>query len=281
MAVNVELLADIPLFALLDVFERKALASTLQEVELAAGDHVFREGDTGDSVYLVLKGRISIRTFDDEGNTIVIGEQTKGEAVGELSLLDGGPRTSDAVVLEDAELLIFHREDLVLLLTRFPQAALDLLAIMGKRLRATGAILRTRVVRNVNDEAEEKLTFGERVSDKVAEFGGSWRFIIAFSGMMFVWMTLNGLILGSHAYDPFPFILLNLVLSALAALQAPVIMMSQNRQAAKDRLRSDLDYEIDRKAELEVTHLHRKIDQLRTDLLLAIRPASESEPKGN
>ncbi|MGZ7042551.1 MAG: DUF1003 domain-containing protein [Thermoanaerobaculia bacterium] len=163
--------------------------------------------------------------------------------------------------LEPTNLLRFERESLLEFVTRHPHAALDLLGVLGKRLRAADELLRHTVVKNANVLEEDRMTFGQRIADKVASFGGSWTFILTFGGVMLVWITVNVILL-SKPFDPYPFILLNLVLSMLAALQAPVIMMSQNRQAAKDRLNSDLDFQTNQKAELEISHLHKKVDQL-------------------
>jgi uncharacterized membrane protein len=115
---------------------------------------------------------------------------------------------------------------------------------------------------DLSKQFERKLTFGERLSDHIAEFGGSWKFLISFGAVLFIWIAINGVILATHAFDPFPFILLNLILSCLAAVQAPVIMMSQNRAEARDRLRAENDYKVNLKAELEIRHLHEKIDHL-------------------
>jgi CRP/FNR family transcriptional regulator, cyclic AMP receptor protein len=196
-----------------------------------------------------------------EGDKIVLAENEPGDVFGEISLLDGGPRTATAIAIEDTELLRLDRESLQELVTTHPHAAIDLLTVMGRRLRSTDELLRSHVSRNANEEEEERMTFGQRIADHVAAFGGSWKFIIIFLVGMIAWMTINSLVL-HRAFDPYPFILLNLVLSCLAALQAPVIMMSQNRQSSKDRLKSDLDYQVNMKAELEVAHLHRKMDRV-------------------
>jgi uncharacterized membrane protein len=146
--------------------------------------------------------------------------------------------------------------------TLHPHAALDLLTVMGRRLRLTDELLRNPATRNVNVEAEERITFGERVADRVAAFGGSWTFILSFATVMVTWVVVNSVILARRAFDPFPYILLNLFLSMLAAIQAPVIMMSQNRQAAKDRLKADIQYDVNLKAELEIAQLHQKVDRI-------------------
>jgi uncharacterized membrane protein len=155
-----------------------------------------------------------------------------------------------------------HRDRLMDFIDKHPHAAMDLLTVVGRRLRTTDDLLRTRVSRNVNVEEEEMMTLGDRVADRVASFGGSWTFILIFGAIMLVWVLLNTSFLLRNHFDPYPFILLNLFLSMIAAIQAPVIMMSQNRQASKDRLKADLDYDVNLKAELEVAQLHRKLDNM-------------------
>ncbi len=164
--------------------------------------------------------------------------------------------------MEDSEVFVLEHDELWNVMQRKPHMALDMLAIMGKRLRATDELLRTQVARNLNEEEEDRLTFGQRIADKVAAFGGSWTFIIIFGCILLSWVSVNTLLLVNRAFDPYPYILLNLFLSMIAALQAPVIMMSQNRQGQKDRLKADLDYEVNLKAELEVAQLHNKVDNI-------------------
>jgi uncharacterized membrane protein len=261
MVADHTILHETPMFALLDEEELRTLSGLLETRRFVRGETVFSSGDVGDCLYIVRQGRVQVYVETTEGEKIVFGDNGPGDVFGEISLLDGGPRTATAVAAEDSEALICDREHLLEFLTKHPPAALDLLTAMGKNLRVTDELLRTQVSRNVNVEEEEHLTFGQRLADRVAAFGGSWPFIIAFSAFLLGWMAINTY-LASRAFDSFPFILLNLVLSALAALQAPVIMMSQNRQAAKDRLRADLDYQVNLKAELEVAHLHRKVERI-------------------
>ena len=196
-----------------------------------------------------------------DGHKVVFAEYRPGGVLGEVSLLDGAPRTATAVATEDTVLLKFDRADVIGLVTKHPHAALDLLSAMGRKLRATNELLRNPVTRNVNVAAEETLDFGARVADRVATFGGSWTFVLLFTAVLVVWMAINAY-LAHDAFDPFPFILLNLALSTVAALQAPIIMMRQNRQSSKDRIHADLDYEVNLKAELEIAHLHQKVDRL-------------------
>ena len=262
MSADIEMLGEVPLFALLDQKERKSLAKLLNTRHFDKGDTVFSYGDAGDALYLVRAGRVEVFVENTEGEKILLAKNEAGDLFGEISLLDGGARTATAVCVEETEVLTLDREHLLKFITQHPHAALDLLAVMGRRLRNTDELLRTHVSRNLNEEEEERLTFGERIADRVAAFGGSWTFIILFFCILLTWMAVNAYLLAARPFDPYPFILLNLVLSTLAALQAPVIMMSQNRQATKDRLKADLDYQINLKAELEVAQLHGKIDRI-------------------
>jgi CRP/FNR family cyclic AMP-dependent transcriptional regulator len=218
-----------------------------------------------------------------EGQKIILRENIQGDVFGDISLLDGGPRTATAVAVEESETLSLDRDQLLELITKYPHAGLDLLTVMGRRLRATNELLRTQVTRNVNEEEEDVLTFGQRIADKVAAFGGSWTFIIAFGVFLFIWMAINSYVLhqalkmAAKPFDEYPFILLNLMLSTLAALQAPVIMMSQNRQASKDRLQADLDYQVNLKAELEVAQLHSKVDRIYETMQAQFAKAAEKK----
>jgi len=268
MSAEMAMLSEVPIFALMDDNERTTLSQLLDTRHFDKGDTIFSYGDSGDAIYIVRTGRVQVYVENTQGEKIILGENERGDVFGEISLLDGGPRTASAVAVEDTETLTLDREKLLEFVTQHPHAAMDLLTVMGRRLRTTDELLRTQVSRNVNVEEEEMLTFGQRVADRVATFGGSWTFIIIFGFILVVWMTVNSYALrallqwGKKPFDEYPFILLNLVLSTLAALQAPVIMMSQNRQASKDRLKADLDYEVNLKAELEVAQLHSKIDRV-------------------
>lgn len=263
-----EMLKEVKLFELMDDSEREALCGLLETRKFDKGDTVFAAGDAGDSVYIVRSGSVQVYIENYEGQKIILRENIKGDVFGDISLLDGGPRTATAVAVDETEALTLDRDQLLELLTKHPHSGLDLLTVMGRRLRATNELLRTQVTRNINEEEEDILTFGQRIADKVASFGGSWTFIISFAVFLTLWMGINSYALheifkvGAKPFDEYPFILLNLALSALAALQAPVIMMSQNRQAAKDRMQADMDYQVNLKAELEVAQLHSKVDRI-------------------
>jgi CRP/FNR family transcriptional regulator, cyclic AMP receptor protein len=276
------LLAEIPMFAPLDDEERRSLAELLVPRSFRQGETLFSFGDSGDTLHIVRLGRVEVFVENTEGDRIVVGENGPGDCFGEISMLDGGGRTATAVALEETETLTLSRGHLLDLFAQHPHSALDLLGVLGARLRATDELLRNQVTRNPNVEEEEMLTFGQHVADRVAAFGGSWSFILIFMAIIAVWMTVN-VLLAFKSFDPYPFILLNLMLSSLAALQAPVIMMSQNRQAFKDRLNADADYKVNLKAELEVAHLHRKVDRIYEEMQAAfarMAPPRNSSPGG-
>ena len=262
MHAEAAMIAEVPIFELLDENERLALAQMMECREFKAGTTLFEYGDPGGEIFIIRSGDIEVFVENSAGERIVIAEYTHGDVVGELSFLDGGHRTASAFAREDTQALSMHRDGLLEFIDKHPHAAIDLLTVVGRRLRATDELLRTRVSRNVNVEQQERMSMGERISDKVAEFGGSWTFIFIFAAVMLVWLILNTAALFMRHFDPYPYILLNLVLALITAFQAPVIMMSQNRQAAKDRLRADQDYEVNLKAELEVAQLHRKLDHI-------------------
>ncbi|MGE5125920.1 MAG: DUF1003 domain-containing protein, partial [Betaproteobacteria bacterium] len=216
------------------------------------------------SMHVVLSGRVEVFLLDDDRRRLVLNELGPGEIFGELSLFDGDPRSASVRAVEPTRTFLIDRADLERLFARKPRAALDILTVMSRRLRRTDLLLSQRVARNPNEVLEEKTTYGEHVADAVARFGGSWAFIFAFASFLLVWVGVNTVLLFGRPqpFDPYPFILLNLFLSMLAAIQAPVIMMSQNRQDAKDRVRSELDYQVNLKAELEIMELHEKFDRL-------------------
>jgi uncharacterized membrane protein len=262
MSTTVTMIGEVPIFGLLDDEEREALAQMMDCRDFNEGEIIFHYGDSGGEIFILRNGSIELFIESMEGEKIVISENEKGDVIGELSFLDGGARTATALAREATQTLVMHRDRLLEFIDKHPHAAMDLLTAVGRRLRATDELLRTQVSRNPNLEEEERLTFGQRIADRVASFGGSWTFIIIFGVILAVWVFINSAALFSKHFDPYPYILLNLFLSMIASVQAPVIMMSQNRLSAKDRLKSDLDYEVNLKAELEVAHLHRKVDHI-------------------
>ncbi len=262
MPVDVSLLTDAPIFRLLDDTERGALAALFDERACDAGEVLFHGGQPGDELFLVKHGRVHVFITSDVGEKIILADAKPGDVFGEISLLDGGPRTASAAAVDATTVLTLDRDKLFQLVQQHPHVALDLLTVMGQRIRATDELLRLGSVRNLNEEEDDQMTLGERVADRVATFGGSWTFIVIFTCFLAAWIILNSVVLARRPVDPFPYILLNLFLSMTAALQAPVIMMSQHRQSIKDRLRADLDYQVNLRSELEVAQLHRKLDHL-------------------
>jgi uncharacterized membrane protein len=268
MSAELEWLSDITFFNLLDAEERAVLAKQVEARHYPAGAVIFRAGDPGNAMYVIRTGQVEISLIDEDRQQVVLAIFADGDFFGELSLLDAEPRSSTAKALTEIDAVMIDRQDLELLFTQKPHAALDMLSVIGNRLRVNDQIIRRRAARNSNEVIEDELTFGQRLADKIASFGGSWPFIIIFLSLLSTWVLINSLLI--KPYDPFPFILLNLFLSMLAALQAPVIMMSQNRANANDRIRAELDYQVNLKAETEVAQLHTKLDEMREEILSAV-----------
>jgi uncharacterized membrane protein len=263
MPTDAALLAEVPFFQFLDDQEREELSKQLDVVEFQAGQTIFSYGDPGDSLYVIRRGEVEIFFKDDTGARILLETGNHGSLFGELSLLDGGPRTATAVVTSDMEALRLDRADLDTFLRKHPAAALDLLAAMGRRLRFSAEKLRHTASRNVNEEVEDKRTKVERTADWIAEFSGSITFLMIHVVLFAVWILLNvEWVPSAPMFDPFPFGLLTMVVSLEAIILSVFVLLSQNRQAAKDRVRGDIEYDVNLKAELEVSHLHEKLDRL-------------------
>jgi uncharacterized membrane protein len=266
MSTDSALLAEVPFFQLLDEGERSALASQLDVVHIPAGKTVFNYGDPGESLYIIRSGAVEVFIKDDTGERIVLETARKGEVFGELSLLDGGPRTASVVVTEELEALRLDRGDLEKFLRQHPQAAIDMLTAMGRRLRHSAERLRHTASRNVNQEIEDKRTAVQKAADWIAEFSGSIAFLVIHIVIFAVWILLNtNWAPGMPMFDPFPFGLLTMVVSLEAIILSVFVLLSQNRQATKDRIRGDVEYEVNLKAEMEVAHLHEKVDRLAAD----------------
>jgi CRP/FNR family cyclic AMP-dependent transcriptional regulator len=261
MATKPEILRDIPLFALLDDEEMAVLAGQVELKTFAARQRIYKMGDPGGQAYVMVTGKVRVTTVDADHQELVIDEPAKGEFFGFASMLDQTPHQTNAIAIEEAICMEVDRKDIAVLLERKPHAGMDLLTVLGRQFHASQELVRLRAQRNPNEVIEEEMTAGERIADVVAKFGGSWSFIITFGVILVVYSGIN-IVLGKSAWDPYPFILLNLFLSMLAAIQAPVIMMSQNRQDTKDRLRGELDYEVNRRAEAEIKLLSQKLNVL-------------------
>ncbi len=264
---TLEAIRSVPLFGSLDDDAAVKLRSLLKVREVARGAPLFRAGDKGDAMYLIAQGRVRISVKDQDKKEIVLAELAGGDFFGEMSIIDGKLRSADAKVIEDARLAILSREDFMAFIHNNPVVTLEMLSAVFKRLRRTDELLQQRVSRNVNDEQQMRMTLADRMADLIAEFGGSWKFIGAAIGFLIFWVLLNTWLLHDRGFDPFPYILLNLVLGMITGLQAPIIMMSQNRQSEKDRLRADLDYRVNLKNELSLTEVLRRLDVLESERL--------------
>jgi len=261
MACDATILRQVPLFALLDDDETAVLASQVEIARFPARRRIYKIGDAAERAYVMVSGAVRVTTIDEDHQDVVVAEPAYGEFFGFASMLDQTPHQTEAVAVDDTVCIEVDRNDIMVLLRQKPHAGMDMLSVLGRQLHATQQLVRSRATRNPNEIIEQKSTVGERIADAVAGFGGSWTFIITFLMMLCLYAAIN-LALRASAWDPYPFILLNLFLSMLAALQAPVIMMSQNRQDTKDRLRGELDYDVNRRAESEIQGLATKLNLL-------------------
>jgi len=265
MACNPEELRHVPLFSLLDEDEMAILAAQVELRRFAPRQRIYKIGDPGSQAYILMSGVVHVTTVDEDHQEVLIDEPGHGSFFGFASMLEQTPHQTNAMAIEETTCIEVDRNDITTLLQRKPLAGMDMLTVISGQFHAAQRLVQTRASRNPNDVIDEESTFGERIADTVARFGGSWTFIISFGIVLSTYTAIN-VILRGKAWDPYPFILLNLFLSMLASIQAPVIMMSQNRQDTKDRLRSELDYDVNRRAESEIQALSSKLNLL-TDKL--------------
>src|SRR5215469_10951742 len=255
------MLKKITLFSLLDDDEAAVLAAQVDHKTFAARQRIYKMGDPTGPAYVVISGKVRVSTVDEDQQEVVVDEPGEGDFFGFASMLEQSPHQSTAFALQESECLEVSREDILVLLQRKPHAGMDLLTTLGRQFHAAQHLVRTRAARNPNEVIDETTSVGERIADSVARFGGSWSFIILFLVSLVIYSSIN-VWLNKKAWDPYPFILLNLFLSMLAAIHALVIMMSQNRQDSKDRLRGELDFEVNRRAASEIHGLARKLNML-------------------
>jgi uncharacterized membrane protein len=257
---------DVPLFANLPPTQLAPLRKDAVRHLYKAGETIFNHGDLPEHLYIVEEGTIDI-VLPAKGEEIILATLEAGSFFGELSVFDSHPRTATARATADGSLICIPLTSIAALTNRSPTAARQFMSVIIHRLRTADELLARVQLKNINEVIDEQMTFGEKVADLVARFGGSWIFIISFCGFLLLWMAVNTAYLLTSPPDPFPYIFLNLILSCIAALQAPVIMMSQNRQAIKDRLQADQDFQINIKAEFAIQQIHRKLDELRSGLI--------------
>jgi uncharacterized membrane protein len=261
MSCSPETLRAVPLFSLLDDDELCILASQVEVKKFAPRQRIYKIGEDTGHAYVMVSGQVRVTTVDEDQQEVIVDEPSHGEFFGFASMLEQTPHQTNAVALEETVCIEVDRKDIGVLIERKPHAGMDMLTVLGRQFHASQQLVRVRASRNPNEVIEEDATFGERVADAVAHFGGSWSFIITCLVMLVAYVATN-VVLRSSAWDPYPFILLNLFLSMLAAIQAPVIMMSQNRQDSKDRVRGELDYDVNRRAEKEIQAVTQKLNLL-------------------
>jgi CRP/FNR family cyclic AMP-dependent transcriptional regulator len=260
-------LANIRMFELLNEDDRVMLAKVVDELKVPAGHTLFQAGDPGDSLFIVRLGEIELFIKDTVGQKIVLHTAQPGDMFGEVAMLDHGSRTATALALTDSEVLVLDRDDLILLFQRKPEAALHMLGALSGLTRKADELLRTRVSRNVNEEMEVHSTPLLRIADWIAWFSGSMAFLILNGAWFIIWIGINTLPLGIPPFDPFPFGLLTMIVSLEAIFLSCFVLISQNRQAQKDKVRADIEYEVNIKAELEIAHLHEKTDRLYENIM--------------
>jgi CRP/FNR family transcriptional regulator, cyclic AMP receptor protein len=259
-------LKRVPIFHRLTEEESDRLEKSIEQRSIEHGQTIFKQGDDPDALYIVKEGEVDI-VMDSPNGEVILATVSPGSFFGELGIFDNVPRSATARATRDTNVLLLRRDVVMDFLEHNPSASLRILAVVISRLRLADQMMTRLVSRNVNEILESKTTIGQRIADKVASFGGSWTFIIIFACFLFGWMGVNMVEALWKPWDPFPFIFLNLILSCLAAIQAPIIMMSQNRASEIDRLRAELDFQVNLKAEIAIQQLHRKIDELKANEL--------------
>ncbi len=267
VATNADVLGTIHLFAGLSRDERSVLAERVEELEIKEGQTLFSYGDPGDSLYVVKSGMVELWVKNKTGEKVILEVSGPGDFFGEISLLDEGPRNATATVLESGEILCVVREDLIELVRLNPSSARELLTATGKRLRQTSLLLRNSATRNVNEVVEDKRTRIMKMADWIADFSGSIPFLMIHVGIFFFWIILNVGVFKFGNFDPFPFGLLTMVVSLEAIILSVFVLLSQNRQIERERVRSDIEYDVNLKAELQIQHMHEKIDHMNAEVL--------------
>jgi CRP/FNR family cyclic AMP-dependent transcriptional regulator len=264
---TIDTLRHVPLFESLDDETAGKLCQLLESIDCKAQTPLFRTGDQGDAMYLIERGKVHICVQGTDGRNLTLAELGRGEFFGEMALLDGQRRSADAMVAEDARLAVLSREHFLSFMRTSPDVALEMLTALANRLRRTDELLRHSVTRNVNVEEAAQRTLADRAADIIAEFGGSWKFITAAVLFFCMWVLINSALYVYVGFDPYPYLLLSTAINMLAILQAPIILMSQNRQSHKDRLRAEIDYQINLKNELALNDIIERLKTLERDCL--------------
>jgi CRP/FNR family transcriptional regulator, cyclic AMP receptor protein len=274
---TIETLRQVPLFESLDNEAADELCHLLESLDCKAGTTLFRAGDEGDAMYLIEQGKVRICVRARDGHEVTLTEMGRGDFFGEMVLLAGQQRSADAQVAEDARLAVLSRDHFLSFMRSNPNVALEMLTALANRLRRTDELLRHTATRNLNVEEAAQLTLSDRAADLIAEFGGSWKFIIAAVLFFNLWVLINSWLLANSGFDPYPYLLLTCATNMLALLQAPIILMSQNRQAHKDRLRAEIDYQINLKNELALNEIIERLKALERDYLELVSDRKNNE----
>jgi CRP/FNR family cyclic AMP-dependent transcriptional regulator len=274
-------LVNIRMFEHLNADDRAALAQVIDESAIPEGQTLFQAGDPGDSLFIIMKGHVELFIKDTAGQKILLTTAGPGDMFGELAMLDSGPRTATALALADCEVLVLDRDDLVLLFQRKPEAALHMLAALSGLTRKADELLRTRVSRNVNEEMQVHSTPLQRIADWIAWFSGSMLFLMINGTWFITWIVINTFPIGIPAFDPYPFGLLTMIVSLEAIFLSCFVLISQNRQAEKDRVRSDIEYDVNIKAELEIAHLHEKTDRIYENMMARFEKLEKNFARSN
>lgn len=262
---TIDTLRAVPMFEVLDDESAAKICELLDTLDCQAGQPLFRAGDAGDAMYLIERGKVQISMKSIGGEDLILAVLNRGDFFGEMAIIDEKPRSANATALEASRLAVLSRKHFLSFLNSSPNVALELLTALTRRLRRTDELLKHLATRNVNEEEASQLTFADRAADALAEFGGSWKFIGVSIACCILWCVGNTFLLLSKQFDPFPYVFFNLILAMISALQAPIIMMSQNRQSHKDRLRADLDYKVNLKNELALNEILQRLHILESD----------------
>ncbi|MGB9476306.1 MAG: DUF1003 domain-containing protein [Candidatus Udaeobacter sp.] len=264
---TIDTLRHVPLFESLDDEAARKLCQLMETIDRKEKTFLFRAGDEGEAMYLIERGKVRICVQTADGHEMTLTELGRGDFFGEMALLDGQPRSADAIVAEDARLGVLSREHFLSFLRSSADIALEMLSALANRLRHTDDLLRRSATRNVNVEEAAQRTFADRAADIIAEFGGSWKFIIAAVLFFNAWVVINTWLLANSGFDPYPYLLLSTSINMLAVLQAPIILMAQNRQSHKDRLRAEIDYQVNLRNELALNEIIEHLKTLERDCL--------------
>ena len=271
---TIDTLRQVPLFESLDNEAAAKLCDLLETLDCKADTFLFHAGEPGNAMYLIERGKVRICVQAIDGHEVTLTELGRGDFFGELVLLDGQRRSADARVAEDARLAVLSRDHFLSFMRSNPNVALEMLTALANRLRRTDELVRHSVTRNVNVEEAAQLTLADRAADLIAEFGGSWKFILAAVFFFNLWVLINTFT--NSRFDAFPYLLLSTVINMLTLIQAPIILMSQNRQSHKDRLRAEIDYQINLRNELALAEIIERLKALERDYL---RLATENDRK--